>query len=147
MGSPNNDKVRESSEGPQHQVTISRPFYMGTFQVTQAQWQKAMGNNPSMFQGDNLPVVQVSWNDCQVYLRKLCELEGVPDHTYRMPTEAEWEYACRAGTITSFYTGDSESDLARAGWYDGFSDLKIHPLGQKAPNGFGLYDMHGNDWE
>jgi len=147
MGSPENEEGRCKDEGPQHQVTISRPYYMGTFQLTQAQWQKVMSKNPSRFNSDDLPVERFSWNNCQQYLRKLCEIEGVPEGTYRLPTESEWECACRAGTTTRYYTGDSDSDLDRAGWYDGNSDRKTHPAGQKAPNAYGLYDMLGNVWE
>jgi formylglycine-generating enzyme required for sulfatase activity len=111
-----------------------------------------MGSNPSRFKGEDLPVENVSWNDCLEFCRKLTERQRAAGRlpagvAYRLPTEAEWEYACRAGTTTRYYTGDSESDLARAGWYDGNSGDRTHPVGQKVANAFGLYDMHGNVWE
>jgi hypothetical protein len=106
-----------------------------------------MGNNPSYFGscGDNCPVENVSWNDIQEFIQKLNQMEGTD--RYRLPTEAQWEYAARAGTTTRFYTGNSDEDLSRAGWYGGNSGSKTHPVGQKTPNAWGLYDMHGNVWE
>ncbi len=144
MGSPDNEEGRYDNEGPQHRVTL-KPFYMMTTEVTQKMWVEVMGSNPSYLKGDNLPVEKVSWNDCQEFLKKLNQRD--PGKGYRLPTESEWEYACRAGTTTRYYTGNSEQDLARAGWYLGNSDLKTHPVGQKTPNAWGLYDMHGNIWE
>ena len=131
-------------EKPMHNVYI-KSFRMMTTEVTQAQWTAVMGNNPSNWKGDDLPVEQVSWNDCQEFIRKLNQLD--PGKGYRLSTEAEWEYACRAGTTTKYYTGNSDSDLGRAGWYSSNSGSKTHPVGQKEPNAWGLYDMHGNVWE
>ncbi|MBZ0265818.1 SUMF1/EgtB/PvdO family nonheme iron enzyme [bacterium] len=145
MGSPANESGKDDDESPQHLVTISKPFQMMTTEVTQAMWKELMGNNPSHLKGDDLPVEQVSWNDCQDFIKKLNQRE--PGKGYRLPTEAEWEYACRAGTTTRFYSGDSESDLARAGWFYGNSESKTHAVGLKEPNALGLYNMHGNVWE
>jgi len=121
---------------------------MGKFQVTNAQWQIVTGKYPTKLHetGENAPVESVSWNDCQGFLRKLAELEGLTDNSFRLPTEAEWEYACRAGTEARFYTGDSEDDLASARWF-GKNSIRAHPVGHKTPNTWGLYDMHGNVWE
>ena len=143
MGSPPSEK-RYRDEVLQHRVTL-KSFYMQTTEVTQRQWREVMGSNPSNFMGDNLPVEQVSWNDCQEFIRKLNQRD--PGKGYRLPTEAEWEYACRAGTTTRYYSGSSDSDLGGVGWYEGNSGSKTHPVGQKQPNGWGLYDMHGNVWE
>ena len=118
-------------------------FCLAKYPVTQAQYEEIMGKNPSYFKGHR-PVECVSWHDAVAFCKKLSEREG---RTYRLPTEAEWEFACRAGTKTEYYTGDTEEDLARAGWYVGNSDNQTHPVGQKEPNAFGLYDMHGNVWE
>ena len=152
MGSPESKQGRRDDETPRHQVVISYPFYMGKYEVTQAQWVRIMGSNPSHFKGEDLPVENVSWNDCVAFCKKLTDREQAagrlkPGHQYRLPTEAEWEYACRAGATTRFYTGDCYSDLARAGWYAGNSSSKTHPVGQKQQNAYGLYDMHGNVWE
>ncbi len=144
MGSPLNESGRGSDEGPQHNVT-TQPIYMMTTEVTQAQWKVVMGNNPSRFKGDNRPVENVSWNDCQQFIAKLNQTD--PGKGYRLPTEAEWEYACRAGTTTRFHSGYSEMDLAKAGWYGENSRNTTHPVGTKTPNSWGLYDMHGNVWE
>jgi formylglycine-generating enzyme required for sulfatase activity len=141
MGSPDTDKDFEAGEGPQHRVIITMPFYIGTTEVTQAQWKAVMGNNPSNFQGDDLPVEKVSFDNCNKFLTKLSVKEG---KSYRLPTEAEWEYACRAGSTTRFNSGDDDSALDGAGWYAGNSDRKTHLVGQKKPNAWGLYDMHGN---
>lgn len=147
MGSPDSETGREGDETPQHPVTISRPFYMQTTEVTQGQWKRVMGKNPSLFSncGNDCPVENVSWMNVQVFISKLNRMEGTGK--YRLPTEAEWEYSARAGTTTRFCSGDSEDDLSRAGWYRGNSLLKTHPGGQKTPNPWGLYDMHGNVWE
>lgn len=136
MGSENGEKY----EKPVHQVTIREGFYMGRYEVTQAQWQAVMGTNPSEFRGENLPVEQVSWNDAQEFIQKLNALND--GFIYRLPSEAEWEYACRAGT-----TGDYAGEPNSMGWYDANSGKRTHPVGKKQANGFGLYDMHGNVWE
>jgi formylglycine-generating enzyme required for sulfatase activity len=128
-----------------HKVRINNPFYLGTYPVTQREWKAVMGDNPSNFKGDDLPVEQVSWDDVQVFIKKLNEKEGTDK--YRLPSEAEWEYACRAGTTTKYSFGDSEKKLGGYAWYDKNSDDKTHPVGQKKPNPWGLYDMHGNVWE
>jgi formylglycine-generating enzyme required for sulfatase activity len=137
-----------------HEVTISKPFYMGVYEVTQTQWRAVMASNPSKFRGDNRPVEMVSWDDCQSFCKKLSAKVG---RTVRLPTEAEWEYACRAGTKTAYYFGDDESQLAQYAWcaphgfqYDWVSGTErrsTHDVGGKIPNAWGLYDMHGNVWE
>ncbi|NLW85679.1 MAG: SUMF1/EgtB/PvdO family nonheme iron enzyme [Planctomycetes bacterium] len=146
MGSPSNEKDRDGDEGPQRQVTISKPFYMGVYEVTQAQYEAVMGNNPSHFKGANNPVEQVSWNDATEFCRRLSQRTG---KTVRLPTEAEWEYACRAGTTTRFYYGDDPDyrQLGEYAWYNTNSNSRTQPVGQKRPNAFGLYDMHGNVYE
>ncbi len=130
--------------GYNRRVTLTKPFYCGMYEVTQGQWKRVMGSNPSYFKnaGDDAPVECVSWDDCQKFLKKLCELEGVPQGTYRLLTEAEWEYACRAGTTTAFCYGDSlNSSQAN------FDRNKTIEVGSYKTNAFGLYDMHGNVWE
>jgi formylglycine-generating enzyme required for sulfatase activity len=117
---------------------------MGRLEVTQEQYQQVMGTNPSNFKGTDLPVEMVSWDDAQQFCSK-ASAKGIA--TLRLPSEAEWEYACRAGTRTSYHSGDSEADFARAAWYGSKSNSTIHLVGQKEPNAFGLYDMHGNVWE
>ena len=135
-------------EHPQHNVTISQPFYLQSTAVTQGQWGKVVLDNPSTFNdsGDDCPVETVSWDDVQDFIKKLNEIDS-SDDKYRLPTEAEWEYACRAGTTTEFSFGEDASGLDVYGWYSDNSELKTHPVGQKKPNGWGLYDMHGNVWE
>jgi formylglycine-generating enzyme required for sulfatase activity len=128
-----------------HKVKINSPFYLGTYPVTQAEWKVVMDDNPSGFKGDDLPVETVSWNDVQKFIKKLNEKEGTDK--YRLPSEAEWEYAARAGTTTRYSFGDDESKLGDYGWYDNNSGDKTHPVGQKKPNPYRLYDMHGNVWE
>ncbi len=130
---------------PVHEVRISKAFYMGKYPVTQSQWEAVMEGNPSHFNGPDLPVESVSWNEVQFFIKKLNEMEDTNE--YRLPTEAEWEYACRADTETEYYFGDDENQLGLYAWYYDNSDRKTHPVGQKLPNTWGLYDMHGNVWE
>ena len=136
-----------NSEKPVQEVKINNPFYLGTYPVTQREWNAVMGdnNNPSDFKGDDLPVEQVPWNDVQEFIKKLNEKEGTDK--YRLPSEAEWEYACRAGTTTRYSFGDDESKLGDYAWYRNNSGDNTHPVGQKKPNPWGLYDLHGNVWE
>jgi formylglycine-generating enzyme required for sulfatase activity len=140
MGSEESD-----SEKPVREVKINNPFYLGTYPVTQREWEAVMGDRPSRFKGDDLPVEQVSWDKMQEFIKKLNEKEGTDK--YRLPSEAEWEYACRAGTTTRYSFDDDESKLGDYGWYDKNSEGKTHPVGQREPNSWGLYDMHGNVWE
>ena len=123
-----------------HPVTLTRPFYMGQFVATQEQYQHVIGTNPSRLKSKDRPVEYVFWDDAQAFCKKLTEQTK---QTVRLPTEAEWEYACRAGTTTAYYSGDTEADLARVAWY-GMNSNGTMPVGQKEPNAFGLYDMHGN---
>lgn len=145
MGSPLNEKYRESSEGPVHRVKLTSAFYMGKYEVTQKQWREIMGNSPSYFKGDDLPVEQVSWNDAQEFIKKLNEKESTVK--YRLPSEAEWEYAARAGTTTIYSFGDNDFELGDYGWYNKNTNDTTHPVGLKKPNPWGLYDMHCNVWE
>jgi formylglycine-generating enzyme required for sulfatase activity len=133
-------------EKPLHQVTISKPFYLGKYEVTQAQWQEVMSTNPSHFKGDpNRPVERVSWKMVQEFISKLNAREG---HTlYRLPTEAEWEYAARAGSTTKYHFGDDDALLEQYAWYNKNDKGTTHPVGQLKPNAWGLYDMMGNVWE
>ncbi len=128
-----------------NEVRIDQDFYLGKYQVTQQQWEAVMGNNPSNFKGGSLPVETVSWDDAQIFIQKLNQLSGKKN--YRLPTEGEWEYACRAGSTSDYYFGDNESQLGEYAWYDGNSGATTHPVGQKKPNEWGLYDMAGNVWE
>ena len=153
MGSPLNEKGRNSDE-IQHEVTITRSFYLQTTEVTQGQWQAVMGYNPSQFSscGEMCPVEKVSWHDVQRFIKRLNEKEG--QNRYRLPTEAEWEYAARAGSTTPFPNGQItvtgcgfDANMNQLGWYCGNSGFKSHPVAQKQPNRWGLFDMHGNVWE
>ncbi|MCK4938571.1 MAG: formylglycine-generating enzyme family protein [Methanosarcinales archaeon] len=135
----------DPNQGPIHNVIIPYAFYINKYEVSQEQWREIMGNNPSYFMGDDLPVEQVSWNDVQEFIRKLNEKEGT--NKYRLPSEAEWEYAARAGTTTLFSFSDEKSELSAHAWYAGNSGRKTHPVGTKDPNPWGLYDIHGNVWE
>ncbi len=156
MGALEDDGDAQSDEKPRHKVTLTRAFLMGKYPVTQALWESVMGANPSRFKGANRPVECVSWFDCVLFCNKLSELEGLePAYTiegedvtcnwnakgYRLPTEAEWEYAARANQSFKYSGSDKLDEVA---WYDGNSGRKTHPVGQKKPNGFGLYDMSGN---
>ncbi|MBN1164515.1 MAG: SUMF1/EgtB/PvdO family nonheme iron enzyme [Candidatus Krumholzibacteriota bacterium] len=161
MGSSDREKGRGKDES-QHKVWISKAYLISTTEVTQAQWIMVMGENPSHFKGDDQPVERVTWFEAIDFCNRLSEREGLDPvykvheqyvswdrgkRGYRLPTEAEWEYACRAGTKTRIYTGDNKHDLLRAGWYKENSDKKTHPVGQLDPNDWDLYDMHGNVWE
>lgn len=130
-------------EKPTHRVTLSS-FYIGKYEVTQAEWKAVMGSNPSYFKGDNLPVENVSWNDCQEFIRKLISLTG---KNFRLPTEAEWEFAARGGKNSRGYKYSGSNDIGSVAWYYSNSGSKTHPVGQKSPNELGLYDMSGNVWE
>jgi formylglycine-generating enzyme required for sulfatase activity len=130
------------NEKPAHRVTISQPFLLGRYPVTQTQWTAVMGHNPSLFKtAPNHPVESVSWGDAQMFLRTLNEREG--NGNYRLPTEAQWEYACRAGTEAPRY----HPKIDAIAWYLGNSNDQTQPVGQKLPNAWGLYDMLGNVWE
>ncbi len=146
MGSPEGEKGRRDNEA-QHKVTLTRGFYLSVYPVTQAQWKAVMGNTPRPYHGKgDLPVETVSWDDCQEFLRKLRQRDKRP---YRLPTEAEWEYACRAGTSTPYYFGQTLSHRqANFGKFrKGSSPLSTTPVGRYPPNAWGLYEMHGNVWE
>lgn len=171
MGSPASEPDRYDDEGPVHLVTISRSFYMKQTEVTQGEWESLIGNNPSRFGscGTTCPVEQVTWYDAVYYANALSRSEGFEEcytlsgcsgsagsdltgctvsfkgvncNGYRLPTEAEWEYAARAGSSDARY-----GDLDEVAWYDGNSSSKTHPVGEKAPNSWGLYDVLGNVWE
>ncbi len=159
MGSPAGEKGHQSDEGPQREVTISKAFYMGVYEVTQEQYEAVVGENPSEFKGEKNPVEQVSWGDAVEFCKGLSAKTG---KTVRLPTEAEWEYACRAGTKTRFSFGDADADLHKYGNYcdkSNTDDLewqekghddehdKTAPVGSYKPNAWGLYDMHGNVYE
>lgn len=140
---------RSPTEAPKHRVRITKAFYLGMTEVTQAQYKRVMGANPSNFNGDaTRPVEKVSWNDAVLFCEKLGEVSGEQEvRAYRLPTAAEWEYACRAGTTTRWYGTDDEAALREQAWFTANSGGTTHPVGQKLPNAWGLYDMHGNVWE
>jgi len=144
MGSPDGDPSAFAGEQPQHGVRITKPFYLGVTAVTQEQYEGVMGTNPSRFKGAQLPVEDVSWDDAVAFCRKLGSQERL---SYRLPTEAEWEYFCRAGSTSQWCFGDDESLLEEYAWYEKNSGHTTHPVGEKKPNGWGLHDMHGNVWE
>jgi formylglycine-generating enzyme required for sulfatase activity len=153
MGSPETDTDAASYEKPQHSVTISRPYYLGETEVTQGQWKAIMGTEPwkgeiGVKEGSNYPATYVSWEDAVEYCRRLSEREG---RTYRLPTESEWEYACRGGTKTRYSIGNDADELSKYGWFydNAFSkgESYAHEVRQKLANAYGLYDMHGNVWE
>ncbi|MFM8726315.1 MAG: formylglycine-generating enzyme family protein, partial [Planctomycetaceae bacterium] len=152
MGSPASEIGRSDDEN-QHQVTLTKSFYMGRTEVTQGQWRKVSRTEPwkaerYVLEGDDNPAVYVSWNDAVEFCEKLSALEGKP---YRLPTEAEWEYACRGRTKTAFSFGEDEADLGKYAWYDGnawkVKEKYSHRVAQKLANPFGLHDLHGNNYE
>ena len=142
MGAYEDEQEAGNDEYPQHEVNIDYGFWMGKYEVTQAQWEAVMGSNPSYFDGANHPVEQVSWNDIQGF-------EADLDGAFRLPSESEWEYACRAGTETRFYWGDDPDydEIGDYAWYSSNSNNQTHDVGQKRPNAWGLYDMSGNVYE
>jgi formylglycine-generating enzyme required for sulfatase activity len=140
MGSPS--KVGEENEKPQHRVTV-QTFSIGKYEVTQAQWFAVMGNNPSSNQDRTLPVESVSWDDAQMFVQKLGQKTG---KKYRLPTEAEWEYAARAGSTTAYPWGNGDAELSVYAWFSANADV-LNPVGRKKPNQLGLHDMLGNVWE
>jgi formylglycine-generating enzyme required for sulfatase activity len=153
MGSPDSDGDANDDEKPQQQIRITRPFYLGTTEVTQGQWKAVMGTEPwkaksYVKEGSQYPATYVSWDDAVEFCRKLSETEG---ETYRLPTEAEWEFACRAGTTTKYHFGDSDGSLGTHAWFDknawDIDEKYSHEVAQKKANPWGLYDMHGNVWE
>ena len=131
-------------EKPTHRVTLTNDYYMGKYEVTQALWQAVMGNNPSEFKGGNLPVENVSWNDCQEFISKLNRITG---KTFRLPTEAEWEYAAHGGKKSRGYQYSGSNNLSDVAWCTDNSGNKTHTVGTKQPNELGIYDMSGNVWE
>ena len=150
MGATAEMKEPYDDEKPTHRVTLTNDYYIGKYEVTQALWQAVMGNNPSSFKGDNLPVEQVSWNDCQKFISQLNRITG---KTFRLPTEAEWEYAARGGNKSRGYQYSGSNNLSDVAWYTDNSGYKTHTVGTKQPNELGIYDMSGNvcewcqDWK
>ncbi|KPK57401.1 MAG: hypothetical protein AMK73_10230 [Planctomycetes bacterium SM23_32] len=146
MGSSPRERGHSRYQGPQHRVRITGGFYMGAHEVTQGQYEEVMGTDPSAFRGPRRPVEMVTWNDAREFCRRLSQGEGL---TYRLPTEAEWEYACRAGSTTAYSFGDGWDDqgdylLGGYAWYGRNSDEQTHEVGQKPPNAWGLHGMLGN---
>ena len=151
MGSPSFEPGRNSDEGPQHEVMILRGFYLGKVEITQAQWKSVMGARPwtekrSVPEDPNYPAVVISWHEVQAFIAKLNQAERL--EVYRLPTEAEWEYSCRAGTTARWSFGDDQSRLGEYAWYcvnaRDVGEHYAHAVGTKFPNPWGLYDMHGN---
>ena len=151
--------TKAESDSQPHEVVISS-FFIDKYLVTQEQYQKVMGNNPARWKGDRNPIEQVRWSDAVRFCNKRSEMDGLQPcydlntwqcnfeaNGYRLPTEAEWEYACRAGTTSIYSFGDDPAKLGEYAWYDKNSSLRPHPVGQKKPNPWGLYDMHGNIWQ
>jgi formylglycine-generating enzyme required for sulfatase activity len=145
MGSPNSDKDAGDDERPQHRVRITKPFYLGKYVVTQDQWEAVMHNNPSGFKAPKNPVDSVSWDDCQRFCETLNKKIGTAQGKFQLPTEAQWEYACRAGSTTIYCCDDASLD--KYAWHLANSHDRPNPVGQKKPNAWGLFDMHGNAGE
>ncbi len=143
MGATSEMTEPESNEKPTHQVTLSS-YYIGEAEVTQALWKAVMGSTPSYFKGDDLPVECVSWDDCQTFIRKL---NGLTGRHFRLPTEAEWEFAARGGNQSRHTQYSGSSRIDDVAWYDGNSGNRTHPVKTKQPNELGIYDMTGNVWE
>ena len=134
----------DNESKPSHPVKITRPFYLGQYEVTQKQWEAVMGNNPSRFTDASKPVERVSWYDCQEFIAKLNIKAETDMGKYALPTEAQWEYACRAGSENKFCFGGDKRKLLNYGWHVNNSGSVTHPVGEKKPNAWGFYDMHGN---
>ena len=154
MGSPEALELRGVEE-VEHEVTISKEFYLGQTEVTQAQYAKIMGVNPSNYKGEkegdkaDYPVENVSWDDAVEFCKRLSELpdEKAAGRVYRLPTEAEWEYACRAGSKTTYFFGNDAASIGKYAWFEGNNNDQTRPVGKKKPNDWGLHDIHGNVWE
>jgi formylglycine-generating enzyme required for sulfatase activity len=142
MGANPDKEETFTFEIPRHEVTISKPFYMGRYEVTQTQWETVMENNPSSFKYPGNPVENVTIEDVLMFIERLNEIEK--PKKYRLPTEAEWEYAARAGSNTTWFFGDEAWKLERYAWYEKNSEGKTHPVGQRLPNAWGLYDVPGS---
>lgn len=146
MGSPQSDKVASQAERPQHRVTLTSDYYLGAYEVTQAEFEHIMGENPSKFKGPSLPVENVSWQNAVRFCEQISALDREKEagNAYHLPTEAEWEHACRAGSTSLYHFGDDASKLSEFSWHKENSEDKTHPVGKKRPNDWGFYDMHGN---
>ncbi len=145
MGSLESETGRESDEGPQHEVTITRPFYLSKYELTEGRWASVMGVNLEGAGVEEYPVAFPTWDEAQEFIARLNAAVGTD--LYRLPTEAEWEYACRAGTTTAYSFGNDPELLDRYAWYVNSRVSLPQPVGRKLPNAWGLYDMHGNVWE
>ena len=144
MGATPEMENPDDREKPVHRVTLTNNYYIGKYEVTQALWKIVMGSNPSNFKGDNLPIEKVSWNNCQKFISKLNKLTG---KSFRLPSEAEWEYAARGGNKSRGYQYSGSNTIGDVAWYYGNSSSMTHAVGTKQPNELGLYDMTGNVWE